>query len=128
MATWADVSRIALALPQTSEGTSWGNRSWKVKDKSFAFERPLRATDLEALGADAPDGPILGVRTADEGVKQALIADDPAVYFTIPHFDGYAAILVLLDRVALDELTELLTDAWLLRAPKTLARDYLGKA
>ncbi|HWC79239.1 MAG TPA: MmcQ/YjbR family DNA-binding protein [Pseudonocardiaceae bacterium] len=128
MATWADVSRIALALPQTSEGTSWGNRSWKVKDKSFAFERPLRTTDLAALGADAPDGPILGVRTADEGVKQVLIADDPAVYFTVPHFDGYAAILVLLDRVALDELTELLTDAWLLRAPKTLARDYLGKA
>ena len=84
MATWEDVARIALDLPETSEGLSRGTRHWRVKDKGFVWERPLRKADLEALGADAPDGDILGARVADEGVKFALIADDPAVYFTTP--------------------------------------------
>lgn len=125
MATWDDVRRIAMALPQTTEGTSYGGQAWKVKDKGFVWERPLRKADLEALGTDAPDGPILGARVPDVGVKDALIADDPAVYFTTPHFDGYPAILVQLDRIAVAELEELVVEAWLDRAPKRLAKQFL---
>ena len=124
MATWEDVRRIALALPETSELGSRGSPQWRVKEKGFVWERPLRRADLDALGDDAPDGPVLGVRVADVGVKEALVADDPAVFFTTPHFDGYPAVLVRLERIAVDELDELIVDAWLLRAPKRLAKEY----
>ena len=80
---------------------------------------------LRALGDAAPDGPILGARVEHVGAKDALIADDPSVYFTTPHFDGYAAVLVRLDEIALDELEELIMEAWLCQAPKRLAREYL---
>ena len=127
MATWDDVRRIALALPETTErGTYDALPAWRVKDKSFAWERPLRPADLAALGDAAPDGPILGVRVADLGVKEALLADDPAVYFTTPHFNGYPAVLVRLDRIGVPELEELLVEAWLDRAPKRLAAGYLA--
>ena len=125
MADWDDVRRLALSLPDTSEKPQWGNASWRVRDKSFVWERPLRASDLRALGDAAPDGPILGARVEHEVAKQALIADDPKVYFTTPHFDGYAAVLVRLERIALDELEELITEAWLCRAPKRQDKDYM---
>ena len=125
MASWEDVRRIALALPETSERPSHGNTSWRVRDKLFVWERPLRPADLRALGGDAPDGPILGARVEHLGAKEALIADDPEVYFTTPHFDGYAAVLVRLDEIAADELEELIAGAWLCQAPKRLARDYM---
>ena len=125
MATWDDVARLALALPETHEGTTFGNRAWKVKDKSFVWERPLRQSDLAALGDAAPDGPILGARVEHEGAKQALLAEDPSVFFTTPHFDGYPAILVRLDAIGDVELEELVTEAWLVRAPKRLAQAYL---
>jgi hypothetical protein len=125
MATWEDVSRIALALPEAGEDLSRGNRHWTVRGKGFVWERPLRSSDLKALGDDAPDGPILGVRVEHLGIKEALIADDPAVFFTTPHFDGYPAVLVLLDRIAVDELAEIVTEAWLMRAPKRVARAWL---
>jgi hypothetical protein len=126
VATWDDVRRIALALPETSERPSHGNNSWRVRDKLFVWERPLRPSDLRALGDAAPDGPILGARVAHVGAKEALIADDPAVYFTTPHFDGYAAVLVRLDEIAVDELYELIVEAWLCQAPKRLAKDYFA--
>jgi hypothetical protein len=97
-----------------------------VRKKLIVWERPLRKADLEALGADAPDGDILGARVADEGVKFALIADDPAVYFTTPHFDGYPAVLLRLARIGVPELTELVTEAWLAQAPKTLVKAFLS--
>lgn len=125
MADWDDVRRLALALPDTSERLSRDLRQWRVHDKLFVWERPLRRTDLEALGHDAPDGPILGARVEHLGAKEALVADDPAVFFTIPHFDGYPAILVLLDRIGLDDLHELIVEAWLVRAPKRLAKAYI---
>lgn len=129
MATWEDVSRIARELPETSESSGGDQLGWSVrgkpKDKSFAWERPLRKGDLAALGDQAPDGPILCARVADVGVKEALIADDPAVYFTTPHFNGYPAVLVRLGRIAEPELRELLVEAWLARAPRKLAREYL---
>ena len=89
MATLEDARRIALSLPATSEKVSWGSLHWRVRDKGFAWERPLRKTDLAALGDAAPTGEILGVRVADLEEKDALIAAEPDVFFTIPHFDSY---------------------------------------
>jgi hypothetical protein len=126
VASFDDVRRIALGLPETAEAISRANRQWRVKDKLFVWERPLRRSDLEALGDSAPDGPILGARVEHLGAKEALLADDPDVYFTTPHFDGYPAVLVQLERIALDELEELIADAWLVRAPKRLADAYVA--
>lgn len=124
MATWEDVSRLALALPDTTESLSRDLRQWRVRDKPFVWERPLRRADLAALGSAAPDGPILGARVEHLGAKEALIADDPTLFFTTPHFDGYPAILVRLDRIGLDDLDEVVVEAWLARAPKRLAKAF----
>ncbi|TCB98575.1 MmcQ/YjbR family DNA-binding protein [Micromonospora zingiberis] len=129
MASWDDVRRIALSLPETSERPWYdGVAAWRVKDKPFVWERPLRAKELSALAPAAPQGPILGVRVADLGVKEALLADDPAVFLTTPHFDGYPAVLVRLDRIDVAELTELITEAWYTRAPKRLAAAHQALA
>ena len=90
------------------------------------WERPLRPADLDALGDAAPTGAIIGVRVSDEGVKHALIADNPDVYFTTPHFDGYAAVLVRLAAISRPELEEIVTEAWLDRAPRRLAKEWLA--
>lgn len=126
MASWDDVRRLALALPGTSEETSRGNAFWKVRGKGFAWERPLNKTDLRQLGDAAPSGPILGVRVADLGVKEAVLAEGEAALFTIPHFDGYSAVLVLLEEVDDAELAELIVEAWLCMAPPGLAESYLA--
>jgi hypothetical protein len=125
MAGWEDVQRIAFSLPETGERVSRDLRQWRVKDKLFVWERPLRRREIEALGRDAPDGPILGARVEHLGAKQALLADNPDVFFTTPHFDGYPAILVRLDRITLEDLEEVVTEAWLARAPNRLARTYV---
>jgi hypothetical protein len=96
-----------------------------VRDKGFVWERPLRQSDLRALGDAAPDGPILGARVEHLGAKEALLADDPDAYFTTPHFEGYPAVLVRLERIDLAELEELIAEAWLARAPKRAAQAYL---
>lgn len=124
MASIDDVRRTALALPEAVEVASRGTAQWKVKDRLFVWERPLRAGDLAALGGDAPTGPVLAARVADEGAKQALIATSPAVYFTVPHFNGYNAILVRLDAISSAELDEIVTEAWLDRAPPRLAAAF----
>ncbi|HZV74688.1 MAG TPA: MmcQ/YjbR family DNA-binding protein [Conexibacter sp.] len=128
MASWDDVRRIALALPETNEQPSRGSAFWRVRDKGFVWERPLRQSDLRALGDAAPDGPILGVRVEHLGAKEALLADAPDVCFTTPHFDGYPAVLVQLERIDVAELAELIVDAWLARAPRRLAQAYLDDA
>jgi hypothetical protein len=125
MATWDDVARIALELPETDERLSRDQRQWRVKEKGFVWERPLRRGDYEALGDAAPDGPILGARVEHLVAKEALLADDPDVFFTTPHFDGYPAVLVRLERIGEEDLRELIVEAWLARAPKRLARAYL---
>jgi hypothetical protein len=128
MATWDDVRRLALALPQTVEGSSReGFLNWSVKSKTFAWERPLRRGDLEALGDAAPLGPVLAARVPDLGAKEALLADAGDSYFTTPHFNGYPAVLVRLDRIAVPELEELLVEAWLARAPRRLAAEWLDR-
>jgi hypothetical protein len=123
MATWDDVRRIAAALPESDEQAGRDGQQWRVGGKLFAWERPLRRSDVAALGAAAPDGPVLAARVVEEGVKGALIAESPDVYFTTPHFDGYPAILVRLDRIDGPDLEDLLADAWRARAPKRLLRE-----
>jgi hypothetical protein len=126
VATWDDVRRIALGLPEASEDVSRDLRRWLVKDKGFVWERPLRRADYEALGDAAPEGPILGARVEHLVAKEALLADDPGVFFTTPHFDGYPAVLVRLDEIGLEDLREVIVEAWLARAPKRLVDEYLS--
>jgi hypothetical protein len=126
MATWDDVRTIALALPEAVEQSGVRGLKWEVRKKHFAWERPLGKRDQDELGEDAPSEPILGVSTADLAEKEGLIASNPDVFFTIAHFEGYAAVLVLLERIGTDQLREVLTDAWLCRAPKRLAEQYLN--
>jgi hypothetical protein len=126
MATWDDVRRIALALPETTEGADTNGYKWEVRRTYFAWERPLRKRDLDELGEAAPEGPILGVRVADLTDKRGLIGSNPEVFFTVEHFANYPAVLVLLDKVELDQLDEVITDSWLCRAPKRLAAQFLA--
>lgn len=126
MATWSDVRRFALALPgATEEISSNGHRSWIVQKKFFTWERPLRRSDIEALGDAAPSGPILGVRTADLEMKDVFLASDPGVFFTTPHFDGYPAVLVRLAKIAPTLLKDVIVEAWLAVAPKRAAKAFL---
>jgi hypothetical protein len=126
VATWDDVRQLALAMPDTLEGTTFGNQSWKVNGKGYVWERPLRRADLETLGQSAPVGPILGVRVENLLAKDALLADGPDAIFTTPHFDGYPAVLVDLDHIDPGKLAELIEEAWLACAPKRAARAYLA--
>jgi hypothetical protein len=125
VADWDDVRRLALTLPETGERLSRGLRQWRVKDKLVVWERPLRRADLEALGDAAPDGPVLGARVEHLGAKEALLADDPGVFFTTPHFDGHASVLIRLDRIAVEDLEEIVVEAWLARAPRRLVKAFL---
>jgi hypothetical protein len=127
MATWEDVASIIGELPLTEERSP---REWRIGKKLIAWERPLRQSDREALtalGIDPPEGDILGVRVADEGVKFALIADEPNVYFTTPHFDGYPAVLVNLAEIDELGLREVIVEGWLTQAPKRLVQEFLGE-
>lgn len=126
VASWEDVSRIALGLPQAHEELKREQRRWLVKDKLFVWERPLRAKEIASIEGDIHEGPILGARVEHLGAKQALLAEDPAVFFTTSHFDGYAAILVRVDRIAVSDLDEVIVEAWLARAPKRLVAEYLS--
>jgi hypothetical protein len=126
VATWNDVASIVGELALTSEPSP---HDWRVGKKMLAWERPLRPADLEALaqiGVQAPEGDILAVRVSDEGVKFALIADEPGIYFTTPHFDGYPAVLVKLAEIEVPGLEELITEAWLTQAPKKLVEEFLA--
>ena len=128
MADWDDVARLALAMPQTIESTSYGSAAWKVKDRGFLWERPLRKSDLAVLGEEAPpDGPILASYVDGLDEKEAVLAANPGCCFTIPHFNGFPAVLILLDRIEIALLRELITDAWLARAPKKLVGAYLAE-
>jgi hypothetical protein len=125
VASWDDVRRIALSLPEASERISRERRQWRIRDKLFVWERPLRQSDLRALGDAAPDGPILGARVEHLIAKEALLADDPGVFFTTPHFDGYPAVLVRLEAISRELLEEVVIEAWLARAPRRLAQQYV---
>ncbi len=124
MATWDDVRSIAGELPGASETSE---RTWRVRGKVFVLERPLRAADRAHLGDRASAEPPLGVHVPDLEAKDALLGAEPDVFFTTPHFDGYPMVLARLGAVDVDELRELVVDAWLSRAPRTLARQWLAE-
>ncbi len=127
MATIDDVAVLARQLPEVTEAERHGNRSWFVARKAFAWERPFSKADLRRFGEQTPpDGPILAVRVEDLGEKEAVLAAHPEAFFTISHFDGYAAVLIQLDAVSAAELREAVTDAWLAIAPPALASQFIN--
>ena len=123
MATQADVRRIALALPDTTEGDDRFAFSVRngAKDKGFAWIWMERADPKQAR---VPNPKVLAVRVANDGEKQALIASDPEKFFTEPHYNGFPAVLVRLTKVGKSELRELLVDAWRCQAPRKLVAEY----
>lgn len=126
MATLDDVSRMASQLPEVGEGERHGNRTWSVAGKVFAWERAFSKADLKRFGdLPPPEGPILAVRVEDLGEKESVLAAQPAAFFTIPHFNGYPAVLVQLRNVTRKALRDALVDGWLACAPPTLAERYL---
>lgn len=131
MATLEDVARLVAALPETVEMTRYGNRTWAVGGKGYAWERPFSKADLKRFGDETPpDGPILAIRVEDLGEKESVLAARAADgFFTIPHFDNYPAVLIELDKASESALSEALVDGWLVFAPPELAKAHLdGKA
>ena len=125
MATWDDVARLSLALPEvTAAPTHGGARSWRVRQRAFAWERPLGRADIAELGDAAPSGPVLAVRVPDVAARGDLIADSPGVHLTTSHFAGYPVVLVRLAAIEVDELAEVLDEAWACRAPRRLLAQH----
>lgn len=123
MATIDDVRRIATGLPQVEERQDRGE--WVVRGKSFVWQRPLRHADHQALGDSAPAGTIVGIRVPEVGDQQALVQNGPDGVFITPHFEGWPAVLVELEKIGVEELAELIEDAWLVQAPKRVSKPWL---
>jgi hypothetical protein len=129
MVSLDEAGRMALELPEAIEGERWGTRCWSVRGKAFVWERPFSKADLARFGdVIPPSGTILAVSVEDLGEKEAVLAANPTSFFTIPHFDGYAAVLIQLKKVTKRPLQEAIVDAWLASAPRSLARAYADES
>jgi hypothetical protein len=128
MATLDTAARLALELPEVTEVERRGSRVWCVAGKSFAWERPFTKADLRRFGdVVPPDGPILAVRVADLEEKEAVLAMEARAFFTIPHFDGFSAVLIQLKRATDRMVRDAVVDGWLACAPPHLADGYLNR-
>jgi hypothetical protein len=129
VATPEDVDEICLGLPEVELGTSWGDRpTYLVRGKGFVLHRKPHKTAVDPDTGEMYDD-LLVITTPSEADKLALVEDADLPFFTIPHFNGYNAVLVQQSRLGemeRDELAEILTDAWLARAPTSLARTFLA--
>lgn len=127
VATIDDVARLASALPEVVDGERHGTRAWFVRGKVFAWVRPFSKADIRRYGDQTPpDGDIIAINTAGLAEKEAILASHDA-FFTIPHFNGYAAILVRLNRIDDKALGEAIVDGWLACAPTELAAAYVNR-
>ncbi len=112
-------------MPEATEGERYGNLTWYVRGKAFAWDRPFSKADIRRFGNEAPpQGPIVAVRVADLVEKEAVLSGSSQSHFTIPHFKGYAAVLIQLLSVTDEALRNALVDAWLACAPRHLADQY----
>lgn len=128
MATLDDFALMATELPEVTEAERHGNRTWFVGGKAFAWERPFSKADIRRFGETVPPaGPIVAVRVGDLAEKEAVLASSTEAIFTIPHFDGFAAVLVQLTTVTKKALRDVVIDAWLACAPPELASAYVSK-
>jgi hypothetical protein len=124
--TLDDVAAVANGLPSVTEGERHSNLTWSVNGKGFAWERPFSKADIKRFGdVTPPAGPILAVRVLDLADKDAALAAHRESFFTIPHFDGYSAVLIQLRLVTRKALREAIVDGWLACAPPILADEYL---
>ena len=128
MATREDALRIITDLPGVTEGLRFRHATWFVDGAPFAWDRPFSKADLKRFGAETPPGgPILALRVEDLLEKEAVLTESSAAGLTIPHFEGFAAVLVQLPVVELEELRELVIGAWAACAPRELTEQFLGE-